>query len=246
MEKTAVERKKRGKEMRRYAYHAGDDGQFKICQTAAKDQLSEKAGSYSGRYRRKAKKRRGTSYSSPPLLEYLSQYFRITELYYNPNISDKEEYDKRASELCRLTASMPQKYPVKVVVPPWDPEPFRRISKGLEEEPEGGARCRACFALRLGEAAKMAKDGGFDYFCTTLSISPLKDSQLLNHLGEAIGKEVGDPYLPSDFKKKEGYKRSIALSREYSLYRQDYCGCSFSREERRRQAELQAAERKIQ
>ena len=180
------------------------------------------------------------------VLEYLSQYFRITELYYNPNISDKEEYDKRASELCRLTASMPQKYPVKVVVPPWDPEPFRRISKGLEEEPEGGARCRACFALRLGEAAKMAKDGGFDYFCTTLSISPLKDSQLLNHLGEAIGKEVGVPYLPSDFKKKEGYKRSIALSREYSLYRQDYCGCSFSREERRRQAGLQAAERKIQ
>lgn len=169
------------------------------------------------------------------VLEYLSRYFSITELYYNPNISQKAEYEKRAAELLRLTASMPQIYPVKVEIPPWDPEPFQRISKGLEEEPEGGARCRACFALRLREAAYAAKVGGFDYFCTTLSISPLKDSQLLNQLGEAIGKEQGVPYLPSDFKKKEGYKRSIELSREYGLYRQDYCGCEFSQRERLRQ-----------
>ena len=169
------------------------------------------------------------------MLEYLSRYFSITELYYNPNISQKAEYEKRAAELLRLTASMPQIYPVKVEIPPWDPEPFQRISNGLEEEPEGGARCRACFALRLREAAYAAKVGGFDYFCTTLSISPLKDSQLLNQLGEAIGKEQGVPYLPSDFKKKEGYKRSIELSREYGLYRQDYCGCEFSQRERLRQ-----------
>ena len=169
------------------------------------------------------------------VLEYLSRYFSITELYDNPNISQKAEYEKRAAELLRLTASMPQIYPVKVEIPPWDPEPFQRISNGLEEEPEGGARCRACFALRLREAAYAAKVGGFDYFCTTLSISPLKDSQLLNQLGEAIGKEQGVPYLPSDFKKKEGYKRSIELSREYGLYRQDYCGCEFSQRERLRQ-----------
>lgn len=168
------------------------------------------------------------------VLEYLSQYFSITEWYYNPNISQREEYYKRAEEVKRLTRAMPFENPVTVEISPWDPAPFLELSKGLEDEPEGGKRCVLCFALRLREAARRAKALGFDYYCTTLSISPLKDSQLLNRLGEKIGEEEGIPFLPSDFKKKEGYKRSLQLSREYELYRQDYCGCDFSKRERER------------
>lgn len=173
------------------------------------------------------------------VLEYLSNWFSITEWYYNPNISREAEYNKRAAELQRLVSSMPMKYPVQVEIPGWDPAPFFEAIKGLEKEPEGGARCEKCFALRLRETARRAKAGGYDYFCTTLSISPLKDSQLLNRLGEEIGKEEGIPYLPSDFKKREGYKRSIELSREYNLYRQDYCGCIFSQQEREKQKQAQ-------
>ncbi len=166
------------------------------------------------------------------VLEYLSRYFSITLWFYNPNISSKEEYEKRAEELKRLVKSLPVKYPVSVEIPPWDPEPFFRAARGLEQEPEGGARCRECFALRLEQAAALASSRGFPWYCTTLSISPLKNAPLLNALGEEMGKRYGVSYLPSDFKKKEGYKRSLELSREYGLYRQDYCGCAFSRQER--------------
>lgn len=173
------------------------------------------------------------------VLEYLSRFFSITIWYYNPNISPEEEYRKRAAELQRLVQQLPTRYPVTVEVPAWDPAPFWQVSKGLENEPEGGARCRACFSLRLREAAALARSRGYDWYCTTLSISPLKSAALLNELGETIGSEYGISYLPSDFKKKEGYKRSLELSREYGLYRQDYCGCVFSQAERELQKQRQ-------
>ncbi len=167
------------------------------------------------------------------VLEYLSRYFRITVLNYNPNISPAEEFRLRTEEIERLVREMdlPVERP-EVLIGRYDPERFYEAVRGYENEREGGARCEICFRLRLTEAAEYAKKGGFDYFTTTLSISPLKNAALLNKLGAELSEQYGVPYLYSDFKKKNGYKRSIELSREYGLYRQDYCGCVFSRRER--------------
>ncbi len=162
------------------------------------------------------------------VLEYLSEFFDITVLYYNPNISPLEEYEKRKAEQIRLIKEKAWKNPVKFMDCDYDGEKFDKISKGLENEPEGGARCRACFALRLEETARLAKKNNFDYFVTTLSISPLKNAEVLNNIGNTLSEKYGIKYLPSDFKKKEGYKRSIELSKEFNLYRQNFCGCKYS------------------
>lgn len=161
-------------------------------------------------------------------LEYLSQYFWVTVLYYNPNIYPPQEIRLRANEQERLIASMPAKHTVTYLEGSYEPERFYQAVKGHEADPEGGERCFLCYRLRLEEAAREAKKGGFDYFTTTLSISPLKNAEKLNEIGEALGEEYGVRYLLSDFKKKNGYRRSTELSREYGLYRQNYCGCIFS------------------
>ncbi len=165
-------------------------------------------------------------------LEYLSRYFDITVYYYNPNISIKEEYEYRLSEEKRFISLKEFSRPVALTESEYRPEDFFAAVKGLEREPEGGLRCRACFRLRLEATAKKARELGFDCFTTTLTISPLKDAALLNELGAQAGEKYGVPWLCSDFKKREGYKRSIELSREFDLYRQNYCGCVFSRSER--------------
>ena len=165
------------------------------------------------------------------MLEYLSRYFDITALFYNPNISPKSEYDYRAQELFRLAEEMPLPNPITCRIEEYDPAAFLAVSKGLEQEPEGGERCTACYRLRLTQTAQIAAKDGYDYFTTTLSISPLKDAVRLNTIGGELAEVYGVPYLYSDFKKREGYKRSIQLSAEYSLYRQDYCGCAFSKAE---------------
>lgn len=165
------------------------------------------------------------------VLEYLNRYFEITVCFYNPNISPKSEYDYRAQELLRLAKEMPLSQPVHCHIEDYDPTPFMAIAKGLENEPEGGARCTACYRLRLEHTAQIAAADEYDYFTTTLSISPLKDAERLNRIGGELAQEYGVPYLFSDFKKREGYKRSIQLSSEYNLYRQDYCGCAFSKVE---------------
>lgn len=162
------------------------------------------------------------------VLEYLSRYFSITVYYYNPNIYPPQEYLKRVEEQKKFIDSMNFIHPVSLVAGNYEPKEFFDTVKGLEQEPEGGARCMKCYELRLLEAAKTAQAGKYDYFTTTLSISPLKPAEKLNAIGEQLGREYGIPYLPSDFKKKEGYKRSIELSKEYGLYRQDYCGCIYS------------------
>lgn len=163
------------------------------------------------------------------VLEYLSNYFKITLFYYNPNIFPEEEYRRRTEEAQRLIAELPVKNEVRFLEGQYDPEAFFSLAKGHETEPEGGARCMLCYELRLREAARAAKTGGFDYFTTTLSISPYKNAQKLNEIGAAMEREYGVKYLYSDFKKKNGYRRSVALSAEYGLYRQDYCGCVFSK-----------------
>ena len=162
------------------------------------------------------------------VLEYLSRYFEITVLYYNPNIYPPEEFGKRLKEQQKLLADMEFVHPVRLVEGRFEPEAFYQAAKGLEQEPEGGKRCEACYELRLREAAREAAAGGFDWFATTLSISPLKSAQKLMEIGERLGREYGVPYLPSDFKKKNGYKRSVELSAQYGLYRQNYCGCVYS------------------
>ena len=162
-------------------------------------------------------------------LEYLSQYFDITVYYFNPNISPEEEFEKRFAEQKRLIEALPAKHPVKLVKGDYDYAVFTEMAKGLEDVPEGGERCFKCYRLRLEAAAALAKAEGFDYFCTTLSISPLKNSQKINEIGYETAEKYGVKWLPSDFKKREGYKRSIELSREYGLYRQNFCGCAFSR-----------------
>lgn len=163
------------------------------------------------------------------VLEYLSQYFSITVLFYNPNISPAAEFQYRAEELQRLIGEMPLPNPVEWVIAPYDPTEFSAIAKGREHLPEGGERCTACYRLRLERTAAYAKEHDYDYFTTTLSISPLKDAERLNTIGDELSKQVGVPYLFSDFKKREGYKRSIQLSADYDLYRQDYCGCAYSK-----------------
>ncbi len=168
------------------------------------------------------------------VLETLSRYFSITVLYYNPNIYPPEEIGRRADEQKRLIAVLPSEHTIVYREGSYDPAVFYRAVEGHEKDREGGERCFICYRLRLEEAARQAKAGGFDYFATTLSISPLKNAAKLNEIGEALAGQYGVAYLPSDFKKKNGYKRSVELSAEYGLYRQDYCGCVFSKEERAR------------
>lgn len=163
------------------------------------------------------------------VLKYLSEYFKITLLYFNPNISPESEYMKRVAEQKRLIESMPLKNKVEFIEGRYEPREFYDAVKGYEEEPEGGRRCHICYEMRLREAAEYAKKGGYDYFTTTLSISPLKKSDVLNEIGERVGTEYGIAHLPSDFKKRNGYKQSIELSKEYDLYRQNFCGCVFSK-----------------
>ena len=172
---------------------------------------------------------------SSAVLERLNEAFGIELFYYNPNIAPEEEFRRRIEEQRRLVLEMPLKG-VRVTEGPYDAERFYALARGHEGDPEGGARCAICFEMRLRKTAEFAREIGADYFTTTLSISPLKDAQLLNELGARIAEEAGIQYLHSDFKKKDGYKRSCALSEEYGLYRQDYCGCAFSRRERAEKA----------
>ena len=154
--------------------------------------------------------------------------------YYN-RIFTRTKYLHRVKEQQHLICQIPQKYPVSFLEGDFDKERFYDMAKGLEKIPEGGERCFQCYRLRLEKTAQLAKEHGFDYFCTTLSISPLKNAQKLNEIGEELADTYGIPWLPSDFKKKNGYKRSVELSALYGLYRQDYCGCVFSKKERERQ-----------
>lgn len=163
-------------------------------------------------------------------LEYLSEYFEITVYYFNPNISPEAEFDKRFAEQKRLIENLPAVHKISLIRGEYDYNEFLNIAKGYEDVPEGGERCFRCYRMRLEKSAALAKEQGFDYFCTTLSISPLKNSQKINEIGMDIADKLGIEWLPSDFKKKEGYKRSIELSREYNLYRQNFCGCVFSKE----------------
>lgn len=165
------------------------------------------------------------------VLEYLRSYFYITVFYFNPNISAADEYRKRAEEQKRLVAAYNEEgkgYPIAVVEGDYAPETFYRAVRGLESCPEGGERCDKCFELRLGETAARAAAAGSDYFATTLTVSPLKNAQKLNEIGRALSLEYGIAWLPSDFKKRDGYKRSVELSARYGLYRQNYCGCIYS------------------
>ena len=162
------------------------------------------------------------------VLEYLSAFFMITVFYYNPNIYPAEEYGKRVEEQKNLIEKLPSVYPIEFVEGAYDKERFYEMARGLEQVPEGGERCFRCYELRLRETARLAAERGFDYFTTTLTISPLKNAAKLNEIGGLLGEEYQTVWLPSDFKKKNGYKRSIELSKEYNLYRQDYCGCVFS------------------
>ncbi|MDY4692397.1 MAG: epoxyqueuosine reductase QueH [Blautia sp.] len=163
------------------------------------------------------------------VLEYLSRYFSITVFYYNPNIYPREEYDKRVREIERLVEEMEFIHPVQLVEGRYDPQEFFSMAKGMEDVPEGGERCFKCYRLRMEEAARLAREGGYDYFTTTLSISPLKNAAKINEIGEELAEIYQVSHLPSDFKKKNGYKRSIELSHEFGLYRQNYCGCVYSR-----------------
>lgn len=171
------------------------------------------------------------------VLEYLSQYFSITVFYYNPNIYPDEEYEKRVMEQQRFIEQFPAKYPISFCRGDFAKERFYEVTKGLEQEREGGARCEACFRLRLEESAALAREMGMEYFTTTLSISPLKNAELLNGIGQEMGERYGVEYLCSDFKKRNGFKRSVELSEAYGMYRQDYCGCVYSYQERQRQKE---------
>ena len=159
--------------------------------------------------------------------EYLSEHFRITLFFYNPNMDTAEEYDHRQAELKRLVKEAG--FPSEVIICEYDPESFEDMAKGLEAMPEGGERCHRCYELRMRKAAEYAGENGYDYFTTTLSISPYKNAEWINEIGEMLAAEYGIKHLPSDFKKKNGYKRSIELSKEYGLYRQDYCGCAMSK-----------------
>lgn len=165
-------------------------------------------------------------------LEYLSQYFNITVFFYNPNLYPAEEYTKRADEERKLISMLKSENKIELTVADFDDGEFYDKVKGLEKCKEGGERCRKCFELRLEKTAELAKEKGFDFFTTTLTISPLKNAQILNEIGEKMGEKHNVKHLPSDFKKRNGYKRSIELSREFDLYRQNYCGCVFSKQER--------------
>ena len=169
---------------------------------------------------------------SSAVLERLANFFKITIFYYNPNITNKDEYDKRVLEVKKFISEFKTKYPISFIEGRYDPDSFFAISKGLENEPERGKRCYKCYKLRLEESARVASSLGYRNFCTTLTLSPYKNSNWLNEIGSELDKKYESNYLYSDFKKKNGYKRSIELSHEYNLYRQDYCGCIFSLREK--------------
>ena len=171
-------------------------------------------------------------------LSYLAQYFHITVYYYNPNITEETEYKKRVAEQARLISELDTVYPIQLVEGKYDPQRFYEITKGMEQMDEGGERCFACYRLRLEEAAKLAADGGFDYVTTTLSISPMKNAEKLNEIGAEVGEKYGILWLFSDFKKKNGYKRSVELSKEHDLYRQSYCGCGYSKAQAKREGRI--------
>lgn len=170
-------------------------------------------------------------------LQCLSEYFSVTVFYYNPNIYPLEEYALRVKEQERFIQEFPVKHPVSFVEGAYDPARFYGTVRGMEELPEGQERCFACYELRLREAASYAREHAFDFFTTTLSISPMKNAKKLNAIGAALEEEYGVRYLFSDFKKKDGYKKSAEISREYGMYRQNYCGCVYSL--RQREKELQ-------
>lgn len=179
------------------------------------------------------------------VIEYLSDFFRITVFYYNPNLYPEDEYEKRADEQMRFIRAFPAKYPVDFIRGAFEKERFYEAVKGYEAQREGGERCFRCYRLRLAETARAAKEAGADYFTTTLSVSPLKNAAKLNEIGEELAKVYGVKYLCSDFKKKNGYRRSVELSKEYGMYRQDYCGCIFSKQEREMQKTRRKDERRI-
>lgn len=168
---------------------------------------------------------------SSACIERLSPDFSITVFYYNPCINDRDEYEKRKANQKLLIESMNKEQGLDVgfVEGDYDPEEYLRLVKGLEDEPEGGARCEVCFRERLMASAKYAKEHGFDAFTTTLTVSPHKNFKLISSIGEEAGRKYGIEYMPYDFKKKDGFRRSVELSKEYGLYRQDFCGCDFSR-----------------
>ena len=165
---------------------------------------------------------------SSACIERLSDNFKIDIYYYNPNIDNIEEYNKRLKEVIKFTKEFKTKYPIDVIDGGYDSETFFKMAKGLEEEPERGKRCYECYKLRLKKTSEYASDNNYDFFATTLTLSPYKNSNWINEIGEKLDKETKSTYLYSDFKKKNGYKRSIELSHEYNLYRQDYCGCIYS------------------
>lgn len=169
---------------------------------------------------------------SSAVLERLASHFKISILYYNPNITEEKEYQKRLEELQNFISKLTTKYPINIIEARYEPKEFFQIAKGLEKEKERGKRCYKCYELRLEETAKVAKEKSFDFFATTLTLSPYKNVSWLNEIGENLSKKYQANYLYSDFKKKNGYKRSIELSKEYNLYRQDYCGCIYSKIER--------------
>lgn len=166
------------------------------------------------------------------VLEYLSEYFEITIYYYNPNIYPEDEYIRRVKEQENLIQSMSLKNTVLFVQGDYEPKKYYELIKGHEKDLEGGERCFLCYRMRLEEAARLAKEGGYEFFTTTLTISPHKDAKKLNEIGEEMATTYGVLFLPSDFKKRNGYKRSIELSNRYGLYRQNYCGCIFSKKAR--------------
>ena len=246
----------------------------KILKCIEKDKISASAD----RHRESQEAAREVEGFNPPLLflhsccapcssyvlKYLRQYFKITVFYYNPNISEQEEYRKRVEEQkkligiynARLAADAPGTqapetiqadvpctgYHIDIVEGDYEPERFFDMARDYKDCPEGGERCFLCYELRLRKTAEKALAGGFDYFGTTLTISPLKNAAKLNEIGEELEKELGVKWLPSDFKKKEGYKQSIELSAEYGLYRQDYCGCVYSKLEREKQKKEKACQ----
>jgi len=164
---------------------------------------------------------------SSAVLERLTPHFAVTVFFYNPNILPAEEFEKRLFWLRRLLAEAPFARDTALIVPERDEDAFRAAAAGMEHLPEGGARCASCFELRLRRTAEAAREGGFPYFATTLTVSPHKNAPLINALGERLAGETGVRWLPSDFKKRDGYRRSIELSREYGLYRQAWCGCGW-------------------
>lgn len=169
---------------------------------------------------------------SSAVLSRLASFFKITILYYNPNITNKEEYTKRLHELENFLSKIKPKYEIKIMPCRYDPNEFFKIAQGLEKEKERGKRCYKCYFLRLEETAKKAKEHSFDFFATTLTLSPYKNSTWLNEIGALLSGKYQVNYLYSDFKKKNGYKLSLELSKKYNLYRQDYCGCIYSKLER--------------